>query len=149
MAEPRATLRFGVFDGMDGRERRLWEAQKGCCGLCLKPLGGVMARGAIPADRNPTNLEHVWPRRLRTPDMLAAQLSGRPVYHGTHGNSVLAHARCNVAKGNRAPTGCEILVLHLVNAITGETPRETRWRPWRDPESNQTTALKGARESAG
>lgn len=42
------------------------------------------------------------------------------------GNKLVSHAQCNNRKGDREPTGCEIIMLHAVNAQLGLelTPRD-------------------------
>lgn len=79
------------------REDLLGLAQDGRCGVCGRPLVWV-------SDLNGpmrTTIEHVIP-----------QVRGGP----RHGNIVKAHRRCNEDKGDRWPTGCEILFLAATNA---------------------------------
>lgn len=71
------------------------------------------AKGGMPAFA-PT-LEHVWPRAMGAREW-AQTVKSKFRRHGTRGNAVAAHARCNAKKGDRKPTGCEILTLELVNA---------------------------------
>ena len=78
--------------------KRLNVVQKDC-GICGERLGYRFVHGRVN-----WNLDHVWPRRFR---------------HGHVGNIVLAHNRCNSAKGDRRPTGCEIIFLEVVNARLG------------------------------
>lgn len=82
------------FKSPDSREqakRLLARAQGGLCGVCGCPMA--------PEDRS---LEHVLPRAR----------GGRRSW----GNLTLSHVRCNLAKGRRAPTGCELIWLEAVNA---------------------------------
>lgn len=38
---------------------------------------------------------------------------------GNYGNLIAAHSRCNNAKGDRDPTGCELICLEATNAALG------------------------------
>lgn len=92
--------------------RAYWVAQRGLCPLCGKRL----AKGTRPRP-NSTNLnwDHVWPR-------------SRSAAHGELGHAgglLLVHEKCNTAKGNRRPTGCEQLMLFAVNRAVGYAPHET------------------------
>lgn len=69
-------------------------AQDQLCGICGKHL--------YVGSRQPVTDEHVIPRSR----------GGRVV----DGNKVLAHNRCNNLKGDRWPTGCEVIFLAAVNA---------------------------------
>lgn len=77
----------------DQRKRRLiarlLEAQGGFCGICGERL------------RRSPSVDHVVPR-----------------CHGgrNDGNRIIAHVPCNFRKGDRAPTGCELVMLAAVNA---------------------------------
>lgn len=68
-------------------QRALEVAQRGRCGICGELLGS----------RRDINNDHVWPR-------------SRGGFNGP-GNLVAAHHSCNTRKGNRLPTGCEVIVL--------------------------------------
>ena len=63
----------------------------------------------LPVSRyHPTRgwtIEHVYPRRLKR------------YWH--EGNKLVTHVCCNNDKGGRMPTGCEIVMLHAVNAQLG------------------------------
>jgi hypothetical protein len=83
-------------------ENRLWKAQDGRCSIC----GGHLLRGERFRDDTGWSLDHVYPR-------------SRYKYLGTRGNVTLAHKLCNSVKGNRDPTGCEIILLHALNARIG------------------------------
>jgi 5-methylcytosine-specific restriction endonuclease McrA len=74
--------------------QQLVEHQGGICPLC----GGSLYLGGLSVD-------HVWPRRG----------AGR----GMKYNLVAAHQRCNHRKGDRLPTGCELVWLTAVNARLG------------------------------
>jgi hypothetical protein len=80
---------------------RIWKAQGKVCPIC-----GV---GMVPVHRHhPTSgwtIEHCWPRSR---------------YRFEHrGNILVTHSRCNCAKGDRDPTGCELIMLEAVNATLG------------------------------
>lgn len=86
--------------------RRLLGVQLGLCAICGQPLE---EHAALP-EMLPS-LDHVIPITAGGPD--------RP------GNYVAAHVACNVTKGNRRPTGCELIYLLAVNNRMGEKPM--RW----------------------
>lgn len=65
------------------------------CALCWTPW----------AEGERYTFDHVWP----------VGLGGR---RGP-GNLLLAHERCNCAKGGRRPTGCELIMLAYVNDRLG------------------------------
>lgn len=50
-------------------------------------------------------IEHVYPRSLR-------------IYEN-EGNRLVSHSACNNIKGDRQPTGCEVILLHATNARLG------------------------------
>jgi hypothetical protein len=89
--------------------RILWTAQEGRCGLC----GGRM-KSDFGSPK--LTLEHVWPQGN----------AALPEFHCTYeGNTMLAHASCNIGKGNRRPNGCELLMLFVVNRRLGYKNHET------------------------
>ena len=69
----------------------LYVAQAGCCGICFRPL----------KNSGPVNIDHVQP----------SAKGGKNI-----GNIVLAHVRCNTAKGSRKPTDAEKAFLEATNA---------------------------------
>jgi 5-methylcytosine-specific restriction endonuclease McrA len=71
---------------------RLLGAQAGLCGLCGERL------------RRSPSIEHVVPRCN----------GGRNA-----GNRLAAHTQCNFRKGDRMPTGCELIMLAAVNVRIG------------------------------
>jgi hypothetical protein len=94
------------------RERRrsllmgLWRAQGKKCAVC-----GV---GMLPVhylhQKRGWSIEHVYPQ-------------GRYHFYN-EGNRLLSHIECNNGKGERDPTGCEVLLLHSANAVMGIELRE-------------------------
>ncbi|MGJ0508914.1 MAG: hypothetical protein ACR652_17660 [Methylocystis sp.] len=86
-------------DGRINFENRLWKAQDGRCAICGRPL----IRDERFHDDTGWNLDHVYPR-------------ARYKRLGNRGNLVLTHIACNTAKADREPTGCEVIMLHAVNA---------------------------------
>jgi hypothetical protein len=94
------------------RERRrdllmgLWRAQGKVCAVC-----GV---GMIPVHylhpKRGWSIEHVYPQ-------------GRYHFYN-EGNRLLSHLECNHRKGERDPTGCEVLLLYATNAVMGTKLRE-------------------------
>lgn len=79
----------------------LFRAQGGRCGICGWPVRNFKA----------ASIEHVVPRSLGG-------------FWGL-GNMVAAHRDCNQAKGDRLPTGCELIWLLAVNARLDVQPQ--RW----------------------
>jgi hypothetical protein len=93
--------------------RSLWEAQGKRCGCC----GGHVLPLNFNHDRLGWTIEHVWPRaRYR---------------FLSEGNRFISHAACNNAKGDRNPTGCELIILALVNAVL-DLELSERCLSWRD-----------------
>jgi len=68
-------------------------------------------------------------KRPSVDHVLAQSLGG---YSG-RGNVVLAHIDCNSAKGNRLPTGCEMIWLQLVCEVYGWPIRLQPGRQWFPP----------------
>lgn len=93
----------------------LHRAQNGRCHICGQQL---------PARWKPDkmSLDHVWP-------------TSRAGHQDSFfGNTMIAHQNCNaLTKGNRRPTGCEIILLHAVNRRLGLPSHQTAvWdRPWK------------------
>jgi 5-methylcytosine-specific restriction endonuclease McrA len=85
---------------------RLARLQGGLCALCGTPL----ILSARFGSRKGRSIEHVWPRNRAGP------LGERKPPLGNFGNKVAAHGHCNATKGDRAPTGCELIWLMAVNA---------------------------------
>lgn len=80
---------------------RLWKAQGKCCAIC----GARMVPAHYQHSTRGWTIEHVWPR-------------SRYSFHN-EGNLLVSHAECNNEKGDRDPTGCEIVLLASVNATLG------------------------------
>jgi 5-methylcytosine-specific restriction endonuclease McrA len=89
------------------RIRRIADAQEGLCSICCQILH---PRLIISKFDDGWSFEHVFPKAR---------------YRHLLGNLLIAHKRCNREKGARDPTGCEILLLHAVNAKLG---RELAYR---------------------
>ena len=81
------------------KRQRLHRLQGGICALCFHRMGdyGKSGQGKSHATR-----DHIWPRNR---------------YSGLEWNTVAAHRRCNNAKGDREPTGCELIGLAWVQAL--------------------------------
>lgn len=90
------------------RIRRLFNIQRGRCAGCSKPM---CIRGSQYQMRRAT-IDEVWPRARGGMKLL--------------GNQVAMHRACNEAKADRMPNGCEIIMLHLVNARLMSDPGH-RW----------------------
>lgn len=103
---------------------RLARLQDGICALCGKPL----FRRTSKAGSNRTSLDHVWPKnRDHTHGRDAPPGCGkwepkRPAgaRRRIRWNKLAAHGKCNSAKGNRYPTGCELIWLAAIRARLGE-----------------------------
>ena len=80
---------------------RLEAAQGGLCAYCFEPF--VPFNGDTH-DPLVSSVDHVVPWAL----------GGR-----NERNKVAVHFRCNVEKGHRKPTGCELIALAWVNARLG------------------------------
>jgi 5-methylcytosine-specific restriction endonuclease McrA len=80
-----------------GRMMRLWVAQDGRCGLCGEKMPALTTRNK----GHRWTVDHVWPRRYGFFNL---------------GSTVLAHGPCNTRKGDRDPTGCELVMLAAANA---------------------------------
>lgn len=90
--------------------KQLFHAQKGVCFICGGEKGEMeWARPSLPASLQPT-IDHVIPKALRG-------------YDGP-GNILCAHSGCNNDKGDRWPTGCELIWLLQVNVQLGFKPQE-------------------------
>jgi 5-methylcytosine-specific restriction endonuclease McrA len=86
---PKAPKRRYWHSGRAALQTRMLEAQGGFCGICGSKL-----------HKSPS-FDHVVPR----------------CRGGTNaGNRIVAHAPCNFRKGDRMPTGCELIMLEAVNA---------------------------------
>lgn len=85
---------------------RLARLQGGLCALCGMP----MLLSARFGTRKGRSIDHTWPRNRAGPR------GPRKAPTGIFGNKVAAHGQCNSTKGDRAPTGCELIWLMAVNA---------------------------------
>jgi len=91
------------------QRRDLHRAQGGLCAICGER---IEIQFYARVDRRMTaSTEHVIPLSLKGPPGL--------------GNLVCAHRGCNEDKGDRPPTGCELIWLLAVNARMGVGP--VRW----------------------
>ena len=75
----------------------LGEAQGWLCPICGQPMDPNLA----------PSVDHVHPRR------------GKQARTGLYRNALGTHFWCNNAKGDREPTGCELIWLAAVNARLG------------------------------
>lgn len=80
---------------------RIWEAQGKHCSVCGERM--VPKTGSHPA--RGWTIDHVYNRA-----------SNR---YFADGNKLVCHSACNQRKADRDPTGCELILLHLVNARLG------------------------------
>lgn len=79
----------------------IWEAQGKLCAVC----GQKMVPKTMYHPRRGWTIEHVYNHASRR--------------YYAEGNRLISHAECNNRKGDREPTGCEIILLHAVNARLG------------------------------
>lgn len=79
----------------------IWRAQSLCCAIC----GRELVRDRMHWPDVGWSVEHVWPRRRYA--------------FWSRGNQLISHQLCNNRKGDRDPTGCEVLMLAAVNAQLG------------------------------
>jgi hypothetical protein len=79
----------------------LWRAQGKCCAVC----GMKMVPGHMMHRTRGWTIEHVYPRSR--------------YFLFNDGNQLISHAECNNRKGDRDPTGCEVILLYAVNAQLG------------------------------
>lgn len=109
---------------------RLVLAGNGRCCCCAREFTGRSATGAANGD--PT-VEHVIPQNPQSKDLARMRDLRRLImFPGVvQGVKAAAHASCNRRKGNRAPTGCELVFLMAVNA------RLTPAREMQSPYSNK------------
>lgn len=84
-----------------GLKHALAEAQRHRCGICGGPFHGTLT------------IDHVIPPARGG---------------GNNGNRVRAHESCNGLKGDRWPTGCELIMLAATNAVLASIPT-TDWSP--------------------
>ena len=97
----------------------LFEAQGGCCASC----GGRMpALADLCLDQDRASIDHVEPRARGGTNDIA--------------NKLAMHRRCNSAKGDRAPTGCERIWHSLVLDKLGLAD----WRRFVEPAPASTLA---------
>lgn len=85
------------------------------CAIC----GGEFLRGFaeyVPPNSRPTR-DHVFPKSPLPADL--ARIRRLQRVSGGGGRTAAAHASCNRRKGNRPPTGCEVVFLMSVNARLG------------------------------
>lgn len=110
------TLRFSIRDRgpapSDTLARLVWAGGGVCC-CCANPFVPLPTKNGEPT------VEHVFPQSPRGADLtrlkelraLVINRFGKP----QRDRKAAAHAKCNRAKGNRPPTGCEIVFLMSVN----------------------------------
>ena len=79
----------------------LGEAQGWLCGICGRSMD----------PNHPPSVDHVRPRL------------GKQAAAGLHRNALGTHYWCNNAKGDRPPTGCELIWLTAVNTRLGDAYR--------------------------
>lgn len=92
-------LRPGAQPEMRSLMERMIDAQQGRCILCWTMID--MEADFDPSAPAKPSFDHVLPRSLGG---------------ANEGNRLIAHRHCNTDKGNRRPTGCELVWLAAVNA---------------------------------
>lgn len=88
-----------------GLTKFLVKYQAGRCYLCGEPMVTKRRRGWKKLVGLTSTRDHVFPRSLG---------------HTATGNVLLAHERCNVLKGPRRPTACEILYVTAAHKAFSE-----------------------------
>jgi hypothetical protein len=108
--------------------RSIWAAQGKACAIC----GDRMRPVTIDHPTRGWTIEHVFCRSSRR--------------YEAEGNKLVSHAACNSRKADREPTGCEIILLHAVNAQLGFelTSRGIGYRDGVSGPSALAIALQGA-----
>lgn len=105
---------------------RLIEAQGNICAGCGRKMP---PKGDLCLDQDRASIDHVWPRNPE---------SGAPGADSIE-NMLAMHVRCNGAKGNRPPHGCDLIWHDAVLARLGmnasdnpfvETPQATLASIW-------------------
>lgn len=87
--------------GSTSERWRIWEAQGKHCSVCGEHMHPI-------AGSHPTRgwtIDHVYNRASRR--------------YLADGNKLVCHRGCNQRKADREPTGCELILLHMVNARLG------------------------------
>lgn len=106
------TIRFSVLvDAKMAFALALWDAGGRRCVCCGDPVASPEFAAETPYKLAPT-IEHVFPKN---PAAAALRVISRLRPMAGHGVKAIAHLSCNQAKGNRAPTACEVLGLMAVN----------------------------------
>lgn len=99
----------------------LWSAARGLCGICAQDVDSPAEFFEGPKGSAPT-MDHVYPRGPRPADL--KRIMALTALDPDKRRKVVAHWRCNHKKGNRAPTGCEVIFLMAVNARLRGRPEE-------------------------
>lgn len=107
------TLRFSIV--ITPQTVALWAAGGGLCCCCFADLAAPDTQG-LPLARTAT-IEHVLPKSPRACDL--PKIAAFRAIVGRAGRKAMAHWKCNHRKGNRPPTGCEVIFLMAVNARLG------------------------------
>jgi hypothetical protein len=102
----------------------LWRAALGRCGVCGEAVPSP-AEERLAKGRAPT-VDHVFPRNPAAADL--ARIARLVALSPDRRRKVIAHAKCNRRKGNRAPTACELIFLMAVNARLRDRPEEVAAR---------------------
>lgn len=104
--KPKRRLRPSAAELVENRSliERMAEAQQGLCILCGTALHMHRQDDFEANDPRRATFDHVVPLSLRGENV---------------GNRLIAHRKCNGAKGNRPPVGCELVWLAAVNAAIG------------------------------
>ncbi len=93
----------------------LWLAGGKLCCCCAKPTPEPGTPGVLYNQRG--TVEHVIPKSPKPADLARAAAMARII--GGQRRKAIAHSKCNQRKGNRLPTGCELVFLMAVNARMG------------------------------
>jgi 5-methylcytosine-specific restriction endonuclease McrA len=101
LKRPRKSAKRGQIGKL---RKQLVDTQRGRCGICGGPMADYDPRPGAPFE---SSVEHVVPRKRGG---------------GISGNVFASHKRCNTAKADRPPTGCELVFLAWVNARLANAP---------------------------
>jgi hypothetical protein len=122
----------------------LWHASDSLCSCCAKPVPAIGMEASKGAR---ATVEHVFPRSPGGKAMAKIRVF-YDLFPGMFKNrrTAIAHSKCNNRKGNRAPTGCEVVFLMAVNArLYDRKPAPTAVYGRESTSADRTAARKARR----